>query len=450
MRKASENGSISEAILKDSIENYENSSTKKAAGSIIKNGINNTACNHEAVIKMSHMFSDEIDSMDITDQKKSGRCWIFAGMNVLRYHIHKNLQIKNPDFELSQAYIMFCDKLEKSNYFLESVISTVKEPKNSRIVMWLFANLIQDGGQWDMLVNVIKKYGLLPKYAMPETFQSSNSQGMNAILCKKLRKDGVILRRMAEEGKAVPEIRVEKEKMLSDIYSMLCCFLGEPPKTFNFEYRDKDNKFHRDSAITPLQFFSKYVGDEFIDSYVSIINAPTDDKPYGNTYTVKYLGNVVGGKPVIYLNLESEMLEKMACQQIKDGEPVWFGSDVGKMSDRELGIMDTNLYHYEDILNTELDMSKADMLDYGQSCLTHAMMLLGVDLEDDKIEKWKVENSWGKDVGEKGFFVMSNDWFKEYVCQVVVNKKYLSKEQLQALEKKPVELEPWDPIGSLA
>jgi bleomycin hydrolase len=450
MGKTSENGSITEALLDNSAEIYENGIARKTADSIIKNGINNTACSHEAVISMSHMFSDEIDPMDITDQKKSGRCWIFAGMNLLRYRIHENLQIKNPDFELSQTYIMFYDKFEKSNYFLESVIDTAKEPKNSRIVMWLFANLLQDGGQWDMLVNIIQKYGILPKYAMPETFHSSNSADMNSILCKKLRKDGIILRRMAEEGKSIDEMRAEKEKMLAEIYGMLCCFLGKPPKTFNFEYRDRDNKFHRNSAITPLKFFDKYIGDGFIDSYVSIINAPTDDKPYDNTYTVKYLGNVVGGKPVVYLNLGSEALEQAACRQIKDGEPVWFGSDVGKMYNRELGIMDTNLYRYEDVLNMDLHMSKADMLDYGQSCLTHAMMLLGVDIENGGIKKWKVENSWGKDVGEKGFFVMSNDWFKEYVCQVIINKKYLSKEQLSALEKEPLELEPWDPIGSLA
>ena len=449
MEMTRENSAISEDMLRKASEDYQSSPLKGITDSVVKNGIANTAISHEAAVRMSRLFSDEIESMEITNQKKSGRCWIFAGMNVLRYHLNKTLHFKSPDFELSQAYIMFWDKFEKANYFLESVLKTAKENKGSRIVMWLFSTLLGDGGQWDMLVSLIKKYGVLPKYEMPESFQSSNSSNMNTILCKKLRRDGILLRRMAASGKSMEQLRQDKKKMMSEIYGLLCCFLGEPPRTFTFEYRDKDNEFHRDSGITPLQFYNKYFGT-FLDNYVSVINAPTEDKPLGRTYTVKYLGNVIGGRPVLYLNLESSELARMACRQIQDGYPVWFGSDVGKMSDREQGIMDTNLYRYEDILHTELGMSKADMLDYGQSCLTHAMMLLGVNVTENGVTKWKVENSWGKDVGEKGFFVMSSDWFKDYVCQVVVDKKYLTDEQRAALEKEPVELEPWDPIGSLA
>jgi len=316
--------------------------------------------------------------------------------------------------------------------------------------MWQFQSLMNDGGQWDMLVNLMKKYGVVPKAAMPESFHSSNSQGMNVILIKKLRKNGAALRRMVAQGASAEAVRKEKEAMIGEIYGMLCTFLGQPPETFDFAYRDKDNGYHRDLNLTPLAFFQTYVGENLIDEYVSVINAPTDDKPYGKTYTVKYLGNVVGGKPVVYLNLESEKLADMARQQVQEGMPVWFGCDVGKLYDRDLGIMDTGLYDYDAVLNTDLHMTKADMLDYGQTVLTHAMTLMAVDVREGQITKWKVENSWGDEVGEKGFFVMSQDWFGYYTHQVVVKKKYLSPEQLKALEAQPIELKPWDPIGSLA
>ena len=445
-----ENGKLSQAFLTEAKQAYQNNPAKIVANSVILNGIDASARRQTSVISMQQVFSDEIETLDITNQKKSGRCWIFAGMNVLRYHMNRKLGFKNKNFELSQPYLMFYDKLEKANYFLESVIETAAEPKDSRIVMWQFQSLMNDGGQWDMLVNLIKKYGVAPKAAMPESFHSSNSQGMNVILIKKLRKDGAALRRMVAEGVSAEAVHQEKEAMIGEIYGMLCTFLGQPPETFDFAYRDKDNGYHRDMNLTPLAFFQKYVGEDLIDEYVSVINAPTDDKPYGKTYTVKYLGNVVGGKPVVYLNLESEKLADMAKQQVQEGTPVWFGCDVGKLYDRDLGIMDTGLYDYDTVLNTDLHMTKANMLDYGQTVLTHAMTLMAVDVREGRITKWKVENSWGDEVGEKGFFVMSQDWFGYYTHQVVVKKKYLSPEQLKALEAEPIELKPWDPIGSLA
>lgn len=441
---------ISAEMIEAASQSYRNGPLKGVTDSVVKNGIANTAYSREASIRMTPIFSDEIEAMSVTNQKKSGRCWIFAGMNVLRYHLNETLHFKTPDFELSQAYVMFWDKLEKANYFLESVLETAKEDKGSRTVMWLFGTLLSDGGQWDMLVSIIRKYGVVPKYAMPEAFESSNTSKLDAILCKKLRADGVRLRRMAADGESADRLGAEKAAMVSEVYGLLCCFLGEPPRTFDFAYRDKENVFHRDAGLTPRRFYEKYFGN-FLDDYVSVINAPTAGKPLGHTYTVRFLGNVVGGRPVTYLNLETGELARTACRQIRDGRPVWFGSDVGKMSERELGILDTAIYNYEGVLHTDLGMSKADMLDYGQTCLTHAMMLLGVDIaEDGGIAKWKVENSWGDDVGKKGFFVMSAEWFRTYVCQVVVNKKYLTEEERAALGEKPVVLEPWDPIGSLA
>ena len=441
---------ITQSDLDAASSRYHSGFAPLITDSIVKNGILNTSFSYTGAADMAQIFSDEIEPMEITNQKKSGRCWMFAGTNLCRYHLHKKLKIKNDGFELSQSYLMFWDKLEKANYFLESVLDTAGEKKDSRVVMWLFQNPLNDGGQWDMLVSLIEKYGLVPKYAMQESFHSSNSGEMNAVLCRKVRRDGILLRSLFAAGKSQKELHDEKEKMIGEFYGLMCCFLGEPPKTFDFVYRDQDNAFHRDSDLTPVGFYHKYFGEGYLGDFVSVINAPTSDKPFGRTYTVRYLGNVVGGRPVTYLNLPTEELERLACTQIQHGEPVWFGSDVGKESDRELGIMDTKLYRKSEVLQTALDISKADMLDYGESCLTHAMMLLGVDVKDGQIQKWKVENSWGKDVGEKGFFVMSNAWFKDYVCQVVINRKYLSAEQAGMLDQAPVVLEPWDPIGSLA
>lgn len=445
-----ENREITRGLVDEASAKMSTDGRALIAEGIISSGIDAASRRHEAVSRMEPIFSDELETMDITNQKKSGRCWIFAGMNVMRYAIAKKYRIKNADFELSQSYMMFWDKLEKANYFLESVIGTASEEKSGRTVMWLFDTLLGDGGQWDMLVSLIEKYGMVPKYAMRESFHSGNSARMNALLKRKLRRDGVSLRGMYYKGCAESELRREKAGMMGEFYRMLCSFLGEPPRTFDFTYRDKDGNFHRDAGLTPLEFYHKYWGADYLGRFISVINAPTDDKPFSRLYTVKYLGNVVEGKPVTYLNLPSGELERMARAQISDGEPVWFGSDVGKYFDRETGILDTGLFDYEGALGAKLDMSKADMLDYGESCLTHAMMLVGFDRNADKTNKWKVENSWGGDVGKDGFFTMSDDWFGEYVCQVVVDRKYLTPEQLAALDGKPIQLEPWDPIGSLA
>lgn len=441
---------ITQGLIREASEQFHSGIREITSDSVIKGGIENASVNRDSVIKMSHLFSDEIDTMEITDQKESGRCWIFAGMNFLRYRLHQNLKLKNPDFELSQAYLMFWDKVERSNYFLECVLDTLGERKDSRLVMWLFQNPLGDGGQWDMLVSLIEKYGVVPKYAMPESFHSGKSSKMNAILSKKLRQDGILLRKLYAQGENIRDLKARKSEMVREFYGLVCCFLGEPPRSFDFDYRDKDNVFHREAELTPKEFFEKHIGSGYLNEYVSIINAPTDDKPYGCTYTVKYLGNVVGGRKVTYLNLAATELERLACLQILDGETVWFGSDVGQYSQKDYGIMDTALFDYEKVLDTSLKITKADMLDYGESCLTHAMQLVGVDRKNGKIIKWKVENSWGKDVGEKGFYVMSPDWFNDYVCQVVVNRKYLTQEQRKALAQKQTELQPWDPIGALA
>ncbi|MDD9148409.1 C1 family peptidase [Sporolactobacillus sp. CQH2019] len=415
---------------------------------IMKNGINAATLNNDSLVSMNPAFSEEIETGKVTDQKMSGRCWMFAALNTFRHKLNDLFHLK--DFELSQNYTLFWDKFEKSNYFLESIIETADQPLDGRLVSWLMATPQQDGGQWDMLVSIIDKYGVVPKQVMPETFQSSRTRELNGLLNAKLREDAGALRRLHEKGKTRSDLEETKDDMLDDIYRILVFSLGEPPKSFDFEYRDEEKKeFHRETGITPKEFFKKYVSLN-LDDYVSIINAPTKDKPFNKTYTVQYLGTVVGGRKIKYLNVDIDTLKNLAISQIKDKETVWFGCDVVLYSDGKLGIMDKDLYDYDTAFSTKFKLSKAERLDYKESCLTHAMVLTGVNLVDGRPNRWKVENSWGEDRGKKGYFVMSDKWMDEFTYQVVVNKKYLSDELKKAYEQEPVELKPWDPMGALA
>lgn len=442
-----------DSISQDMIDRFAtdfrgNTQRRVMMNAIKKNGINAIAMNQDSPVDMQYTFSNEIQTGEITHQKQSGRCWMFAGLNTLRQHVANNCHLAS--FELSQNYQMFWDKFEKANYFLESILETLDEKTDSRLIAWLLSNPENDGGQWDMFVNLVDKYGVVPKYVMPETFHSSSSRIMNKLLTVKLRKGAAKLRTENHKGKmAQEELRSLKEGILSDIYSMLCQFLGEPPTRFDFEYRDKDKQFFRDTDLTPRQFYQKYVKVN-LDDYVSLINAPTADKPFDQTYTVQYLGNVKGGKDVLYLNIEIETLKEMALKQLQNDEPVWFGCDVGQMMDRDAGIMDTALFDYESAMNVPFKLAKAERLDYGDSLMTHAMVFTGVNLVDGAPNRWKVENSWGKEPGKDGFFVMSDPWFNEFIYQVVVKKEYLPDNLRKALEGTPNQLDPWDPMGSLA
>jgi len=415
--------------------------------SILNVGIDETALNHKAQTLMQHTFSLELETGKITSQNKSGRCWLFAGLNTMRYKIMQDINLKN--FELSQTYQMFFDKIEKANFFLENILETIDEETDSRIVMWLLHSPLNDGGQWDMFTSIVEKYGVVPKSVMPETFASSNSARMNQILTLKLRGYAFRLREEHKNGAALKQLQETKSRMLLEFYRLLTMFLGFPPEKFVFEYTDEDKNFHRDSNLTPVDFYSKYIGIR-LDDYVSIINAPTQNKPFNTTYTVQYLGNVEGGNQVKYLNVDMQTFKKLAVAQLQDGVPVWFGSDVGKKMERKNGILDHSIYSYEDVLGSGFELNKAGRLDYGESLMTHAMVFTGLNMVDGVPNRWKVENSWGDKNGKKGYFVMSDKWFEEYTYQLVINKKYLSDSMLTAWEQEPVVLKPWDPMGSLA
>ncbi|WP_366937379.1 C1 family peptidase [Alicyclobacillus sp.] len=445
---AVETGAISAEMYEGFKSDFRSVPHRRALmNAVRKSGIQAAAWNQDAMARMTYTFSHEVETGEITSQKQSGRCWMFAGLNTLRVHTMRQLHLKT--FEFSQAYLMFWDKLEKANYFLENILETLDEETGSRVVAWLLSAPLQDGGQWDMFVNLVKKYGVVPKSVMPETFHSSSSAMMNRLLTLKLREDAAALRRRYREGASPAELRDEKRAMLNEIHRMLCIFLGEPPERFDFEYRDQDNRFHRDAGLTPHQFLERYVPVD-LDAYVSVIHAPTADKPFGRTYTVKYLGNVKGGRDVLYVNVEIETLKQAALRQLMDGEPVWFGCDVGKMYDRDTGILDTSLYDYAAALDVDFRLSKGDRLDYGESLMTHAMVFTGVNVVDGRPNRWKVENSWGEEPGNKGYFVMSDAWFDEFLYQVVVRKTHLPEKVRAALTEAPTVLPPWDPMGSLA
>ena len=413
---------------------------------ISHNGLLASLEKRSAAVENTPIFSLDLTKDKVSDQKASGRCWMFAA--TFRHKMIAGFQLE--DFELSQAHTFFWDKYEKSNWFLEQVIATADQELTSRKVKFLLDTPQQDGGQWDMVVSLFEKYGVVPKSVYPESISSSNSRELNQILNKLLRQDAQILRELREKGAESSELQAKKEELLQEVFNFLAMNLGLPPRQFDFSYRDKDNHFHSESGLTPLTFYQKYVDLKLAD-YVSIINAPTADKPYGRSYTVEMLGNVVGSKPVRYLNVEMNRLKELAIAQMQAGETVWFGSDVGQSSNRKAGVMAEGMHDFTASMDIQITQDKAGRLDYSESLMTHAMVLTGVDLDENgKAKKWKVENSWGEKVGNKGYFVASDAWMDEYTYQIVVRKEFLTAAELAAYEAEPTVLSPWDPMGALA
>lgn len=417
-----------------------------AMNAVCKTPITQVALNRSVVTRTNHTFSHMVRTGAATSQGRSGRCWLFAALNTLRVLAADQMSLE--DFEFSQNYLMFWDKLEKANYFLESILKTLDEPTDSRLISWILQSPIQDGGQWDMFVNLVKKYGLIPKSVMPETESSSNTWAMNHYITTKLREDAYELRKAHKKGAKEANLRQRKTEMVSEVYRMLCIHLGVPPQEFLWQWRDREREFHRDGVITPHEFLRRHVPVD-LDEKVCLIHCPILD--YNKLYTIEYLGNVLEGHIVRYLNVELPVLKKATVAMVKDGKPVWFGCDVGKYLDRDLGLMDLELHDVESLYGVSFRMDKATRLNYGHSQMTHAMVFTGVDLDEkDKPRKWRVENSWGEQGGDRGFMVMTDPWFDEYTYEVVVDKQYVDPKTLKLLETKPVSLPPWHPMGSLA
>lgn len=406
-----------------------------------------TVCkNQDSSNETDYSFSIDIKTMPATNQKQSGRCWIFAATNVLREVIGKKLGLDN--FELSQSYIAFYDKLEKVNFELEAIIDLIGKEYDDRTLTHITSTTIGDGGQWDMFINIVNKYGVVPKNQMIETFQSSSTGALNKLISVELKKFASVASEIYRE-KGMGEVRRVKDELLNHIYYLLVSSYGVPPKKFDFEYVDKDKKYHLVKGFTPLKFYEKYFKEE-ANKYVSIINAPTNDKPFNKSYTIDYLGNVVGGKIIKHLNLSMDRMIELIINQLKDGRIVWFGSDVGFYRDRQSYIWDDKAFDFDTPFKLNYYVDKGKALDYSISAMGHAMCITGVNIQNGKPTKWKIENSWGTDIAKSGYHLMSDSWFRQYVYQAVVDRCYLTEEELKEYESDPIVLKPWDPMGSLA
>lgn len=435
-----------ENIKKENLQKLDDDKNKILRHALSKSSLYTIVSSQDADPEMDFNFDINVKTLPAANQKASGRCWLFAATNVCREIIAKQCNMSN--FELSQSYLAFYDRLEKSNYLLESIIELLDKDYDDRTLSFLLQNGVGDGGQWDMFVNLVNKYGLCPKNVYPETNTSSATRETGQVINFNIRKFASEAKKLYQE-KGLNAVRKQKDILLDKIYALLSDAYGLVPETFDFEYTDKDGAYKLEKGFNPMSFKDKFLGDSLND-YVSLINAPTKDKPFGKTYTVAYLGNVVGGKPVTHLNVTMDRMKELILSQLRDDRIVWFGSDVGFYGDREIGVWDDQKFDLETPFGLSLLMDKGESLDYHASQMNHAMCITGVSFKDDQPRKWKIENSWGRDRAKDGYYIMSNTWFDQFVYQAVVDKKYLNKEELKALEESPIVLKPWDPMGSLA
>ena len=421
------------------------SSARVAQNAVTSNNLSSVTLRRDLVQEIDFTFSTKLDEWRATNQKSSGRCWLFATLNLFRPGTMKKLNVK--EFEFSQAHIHFWDKFERSNHFLEAIIETSGRPLDDRTIHFLLSDPIGDGGQWNMAMNLIRKHGLVPKSAYPESNSSSSTRWMNSILKDILRSSASEIREILDSGGSEKEARSHKDSRMEDIWRVLCIHLGTPPESFDWQWRDKDKEFHRRGKMTPQQFADEFVDVEW-EEYVCIVNDPRNE--YYQTYTVDYLQNVAGGPPVVYLNVPSDEMKSITQEILEDGMPVWMGCDVGKQMDRKRGLWDANLFETNELYGVDYGMSKADRLRYGQTMMTHAMLFTGVDVYEGKPRRWRVENSWGDDSGQKGFYTMNDNWYDEHMFEIASPKKYLTEKMVEGLETVPIVLEAWDPMGSLA
>ncbi len=441
-------GSLTGALLDEFAADF----TARPANRVAQNAVTRTSVDHvtlnrEVVNSTDHTFSTVLDAWKVTSQGRSGRCWAFAGMNLLRVGAKEKMGLR--DFEFSQTFVLFWDKLERSNYFLEAIIETADQPLDDRTVGFLLDRPLEDGGQWNMFVALVQKHGLVPQAAMPETQSSGSTRRMNQILYTLLRQGARDLRAARAAGGSLEALRSRKEQILTAIHRVLCVHLGTPPETVQWQWKDRNGEFHRDEPMTPQEFAAKYITLP-LEDYVCLVHDPRPGHELNKTYTVQYLGNVVGAQPVTYLNVEVDLMKDLARQAMEQGEPVWFGCDVGKMMHRNLGLWDADLYELDDLYGFDFDLDKPERLLYHDTLMTHAMLFTGIDTDGPEIRRWRVENSWGEKSGVKGYYTMNDNWFEEYVFEIAARKDQLPGELQAALDLEPVVLPAWDPMGALA
>ena len=438
-------GGISPKMLGEIQKQNKMTSAENAlANAIAANSIDNLAQNRNNAAELDTYFSVETPKQTITDQKSSGRCWMFSGMNVLRANFAKRTDSLRVEF--SQAYLFFYDQLEKANLFLQGVIDTGKKPIDDQRVQFFFKNPINDGGTFCGVADLTEKYGLVPKQVMPESYSSDNTSKMARLISSRLREDGLKLRKMVAEGKKAAEIEKAKTEMLATVYRMLALTIGEPPTQFTYAHRNKDGKaVGEPKTYTPQEFFKEVVGDKLNGTFIMVMNDPR--RPYYKTYEVELDRHTYDGHNWKYLNLPMDDIEQMAIASLKDGRKLYSSYDVGKMLDHKRGYGDTENFDYGALMGTTFGMNKAERISTFDSGSTHAMTLTAVDLDaNGKAKKWKVENSWGASWGQQGCMIMSDRWFREYMFRLVVDKKYVSEELLKLNEQKPVMVTPEDPL----
>ena len=437
----SEGGLGTETIeaIQDSFE--MDAHTRAMYNALTGTSIRDIALNRDIVQQHNDVFSHKIKAKGITNQKSSGRCWLFAGLNVMRPAVIE--QHKLPGFEFSQNYLAFWDKMEKANCFLEQVIELRDMDPLDREMTILLKSPWGDGGWWLYVVDLIEKYGAVPKDVMPETASSEATGMMNKLVSRKLRSNAVKLRTLHADGKSPDELRAEKKRMLREIYQMLVVNLGEPPTEFPFRFEDRDSNVSEMRVYTPQEFYADFVGVD-LREYVNLFNDPS--KEYGKYYRMLMSRNMYDGEDVSFANVEIDELKMAAMKSVLEDQPVWFSCDVGKDQSGEHGIMAMDIYDYGSIYQIDMSLSKAERALYRESAPNHAMVFVGVDVKDDYPVKWLVENSWGTGRGDSGYWTLYDTWFDNHVYNVIVKKKYVPKEILRIYDQDPIELPPWDPM----
>lgn len=411
------------------------------ARAIQKNGIKAASEDPTASERLHRAFSYEIKTGKPTNQRHSGRCWSFAALNTLRHKFATKYKFK--DFELSQNYLFFWDRIERANMFFQKIIATADKPLHDRTVDFYLSFALNDGGQWANAASIIEKYGVVPEYVMPDTHNTKDTSDVAEVFDSLMRKDAIELRAMVQTNASATELQEAQERMMGDVYKVAAYSFGEPPAKFDLEYRDDDKKFHQVLGLTPLKFYHEYF-DTNLSDYVVVTNAP--DHEMDRSYLMPAQDSVVDGLPIKFVNVPFAELQEGAIKQLQVGETVWVGNDVLQQMDRKRGLMDAKLYHREELLDVDFVMDKKHRLETKQAVVSHAMTLTGFDMVNDQPTRWKIENSWGKDNGDNGYFVMTQDWFEEYTYEAVINKKYLSDRVKKVAASEPVTLPAWDSL----